>query len=175
MSIEQNGFNVCKEGVITIQVRPTRLHHSDLRVGEMMHDTHEPIFRGNKVSIEDSDEFAFRSLHAFVKGSGFETIPVSAVMVSDGIPKRRVALHYRMRDFYGLISGIVEHLDVELLARIFHLADSIYKPIDHELFIENWKLDCHSWQLGKMSRWLADFVLSVFVIHVDENVAVDAV
>ena len=36
MAVEQHGFDFGEEIVVPVQVAPARLHHADLRIGEMM-------------------------------------------------------------------------------------------------------------------------------------------
>ena len=64
MSVQQNGFDFRKKRIVAIDVAPAGLHHTDLWISEVMDRTQQKIFRRNKVSVKDRDEFAFGSLHA---------------------------------------------------------------------------------------------------------------
>ena len=66
MTVEQNGFNVSEERIVAIQVCPASLDHADFRIAKIMNDTQQEIFRGHKVGVEDSNEFAFCRLHSFL-------------------------------------------------------------------------------------------------------------
>ena len=59
---------------------------------------------------------------------GFErarlvTGAVVAVEILDVDALRRVAPHRQLRDFPGLVGGVVQHLDFEQLARVVEAAD----------------------------------------------------
>ena len=41
--VEQDGFDLRQEAVVAVQVRPARLHHADLRLGEVMDHLHQPV------------------------------------------------------------------------------------------------------------------------------------
>ncbi len=99
--------------------------------------------------------------------------------VGDGMAERGVAVHDRRRYRDGLIGRVVEQLDVELLARIIHLADGFDEAIDHELFVEDRQLNGDGGQFlgAEEARRLARFgaVLLVLVIKKDQDIAMDAV
>src|SRR5205823_13046344 len=114
-------------------------------------------------------------LHSFLERPSFESVAVRPVMVADGISKSRVALHNSVRDFDSLVRRIIEHLDIKLLPRILHLADGIDQAVDHELLIENWKLNCNSRQFGKMGGGLFYLVLAMLVVKIDKHIPVNAI
>ena len=119
-------------------MRPACLHHSDITNGEMMHNAHKPIFWRNKISIKDGNKLALRGLHSLLKRPCLESVTIGAVMVADRVSKRCITLHYRVCHLDRFVGRIIEHLDIQLVARILHFADCIYQTIDHELFVEDW-------------------------------------
>ena len=48
MSVEQDGFDFGQERIVAVDVRPARLHHADLRIGEVMDRPQQKIFGGTK-------------------------------------------------------------------------------------------------------------------------------
>ncbi len=61
-------------------------------------------------------------------------------MVADVVPEGGVALDHRLRCVHGFVRGIIQHLDVELLARIIQAAYRFHQPVHHELLVEDGKL-----------------------------------
>src|SRR6185437_2550007 len=51
----------------------------------------------------------------------------------------------------------------------------VHQPVDDELLVENRKLNGDARQLGKTPRWIGSAVLPVSVIHVNQNVAMNAI
>ena len=58
VAVEQNGFDLRQQRIVAIDVRPARLHHADLRVGEMVDALEQKIARRHKIGIENRDELA---------------------------------------------------------------------------------------------------------------------
>src|SRR3981081_1002274 len=139
MSVEQDRLYLREDGIVPINVGPPRLHHADPRIAEVMDGAQQEIFWRSEVSVEDGHKFAFRRLHAFGERSRLEALAIRTVMVGDGISKRGIALDQTARDFDGFVSGVVEHLNVEFLLRIFQLADGLKQPLDDILLIEDRK------------------------------------
>ena len=96
-------------------------------------------------------------------------------MVADGISQRGIALHQIARHLDGFVGGIVEHLNVELLPRIFQLADRLQQPLDHVLLIENGQLHRDARQVLEVRRRFRGAIVSVLVIQIHQNVAVHPV
>ena len=64
VAVEQHGFDFRQEVVIAVQVAPARLHHADLRIGEIVDGARQEIGRRAEVGVEDRDEFAGGGLRA---------------------------------------------------------------------------------------------------------------
>jgi len=61
VAIEQNGFDLREQRVVAVDVRPARLHHADLGVGEVMYALQQKVGGRNKIGVEDGNEFALGS------------------------------------------------------------------------------------------------------------------
>src|SRR5690349_23374578 len=131
-------------------MRPAGLHHADARITEVVDHTHEPVFRWNEVGIEDGDELTFCGVETFLQRSGFESVAVAAMDVGDRITQSRVPLNYGISNLYSFVSGIVEHLDVELVFGIVKAADRIDQPVHNELLVEDRELDGDARQLSEV-------------------------
>ena len=150
MSVEQNGFNFSKKRVVAIDVCPARLHHADLRIGEMVDSTQKKILWRYEVGIENSDELAFCCLQSFRECTGFEPETLPAVVVGDGVSQSCIPLHQIARNRPGFVRGIVQHLDVQLLSRIVQPANGIQETINNVLLVKDWKLNRDSWQIREI-------------------------
>ena len=152
VAVEQDGLYLREKRIIAVEVSPARLHHADLRIGEVMDSAQQKIFRRSEVGVKDGDEFALRRFQALRQRSGFEALAIGAVMIADGIAERGIAFDQVARDIDSFVGGIVEHLDVELLARIFQLADGFEQPFDDVLLVEDWQLHGDARQLFEVRR-----------------------
>jgi hypothetical protein len=62
--VEKNGFDFGEKGIVAVDVRPARLHHSDFRIGEVVNGAQQKVRWGHEVGVEDGDEFAPGGPHA---------------------------------------------------------------------------------------------------------------
>ena len=69
MSVKQDGFDLCEEAVVAVQVRPACLHHAYAGLGEVMHYLVEPLRRRDEVGVEDCDERTLGAAQTFLEGS----------------------------------------------------------------------------------------------------------
>src|SRR5437868_796244 len=175
MSVEQNGFNFRKKRVVAIDVCPASLHHADLRIGEMVDRTQKKILWRYEVGIKNGDELAFRCLQSFCKCTGFEPDALPAVVVGDGVSQGRIPLHQIARNRFGFVRGIVQHLNVQLLSRVVQPANGVQQTINNVLLVKDWKLNRDSWQIREIRYRINGAVLLVFVIKVNQGIAVYAV
>ena len=175
VAVELNGLDLGQEAVVAIQVRPARLRHADLGLGEMVDDVHEPGGRRDEVGVEDRDELTPRGLESVVERAGFVAVPVGAVDVLDRVPCGAAAGDEGGGDLAGFVGGVVEQLDVELPARVIQFAAGIDQPVDDVLLVEDRKLDGNAGELGEAAGGLAGGILLVPVVEPDELVAMDAV
>ncbi len=116
-----------------------------------------------------------RNFQPGIERSRLEAFAVRAVVIADLVSERRITLHHRSRHLYGFVGRVVEHLDLQLLARIFDLADAIHQAIDNILLVEDGQLNRHQRQFGEMRFRLSHLVLAVLVIQIDQLIAVHSV
>ena len=107
-----------------------------------------------------------------IERARLEAFAVGAMVIADVVSERGVAFDHAARHLDGLIGGIVEYLDLQLLARIIDLADALHQPVDDVLLIEDGELNGDARQLGEVRRRVRHLVLAVLVIEVDELIAV---
>jgi hypothetical protein len=131
MTVEQNGLNPREQRVVFVDVAPAGLDHRDLLVAEVRHQPREEIGRRQEVGVEDGDELASRDLEAGFERAGFEAAAIRAVVVLDVDALRCEAPDGELGDAAGLVRRVVEHLDLEQLARVLDTADSVDEPVGH--------------------------------------------
>ena len=83
MPVEQNRLNLGQKRIVPVDVRPARLHHPDLRIGEVMNRPQQKIFRRNEIRVEDGDELALGGLHPLRQRPRLEAFPVGAMQIAD--------------------------------------------------------------------------------------------
>ena len=151
VAVEQDGLDLGKHAVVAVEVGPAGLHHADLRLGEVVDDLHEPVGRRDKIGVEDGDELAFGDFEAGVEGSGLEAMTIGAMDVHDGVAESGIARDDGGSDLLGFVGGVVEDLDFQLVARVFHGADGFDEAIDHKLLIEDGQLHGDARQFFEMT------------------------
>src|SRR6266852_19421 len=177
MAVEQNGFDLGQHRIIAVDVRPPRLHHSDLGIGEVMDAFQQKVGWRNKIGVKDGNEFALRRFQSFGKGAGLVALTIVAVQVGHRMSKRGVAIHQNACHLDGLVGRVVQQLDVELFSRIVEPAHGVEEPVHHILLVKDRQLYGDARQIIEleMSRWFRRLVLLVLVIKIDHPVAVRAI
>ncbi len=116
-----------------------------------MDDLHQPILWWHEVRVEDGNEFAGGGLKACVQRSRFVAVTILAMHIDDGVAESAVPLHHLSSHFLGLVGGVVEHLDLETVVRILHVAAGLKQAVDHELLIEDGQLYRYARQFAEVS------------------------
>ncbi len=91
------------------------------------------------------------------------------------MPQRRVTLHNARGHLGCFVGRVVQHLNLELFARILHRAHGLNQPVDDKLLIEDRQLHRHQRQIVKVHRRVRVVVFAVLVVDVAECVAVHAI
>src|SRR5271165_6495126 len=175
VAVQQDGLDLGQKRVVAVQVRPAGLHHADLGVGKVVDHFHQPLRRGREIGVEDGDKLASGDLQAGIERTCLVAFAIGAMVIADVVAQRRVAIDHGLRNLDRLVGGIIQHLDFQLFARVFQLADAVHQAINHVLFVEDWQLDRNPRQLREARRRLRDLVLAVLVIEVNQLVAMHAV
>ena len=115
------------------------------------------------------------TLQPGIERARLEALAIGAMVIADVVAQRRIALDHAARHVDGLVGGIVEHLDLQLLARILDLADALDQAVDDVLLVEDGQLNRDLRQLGEARFRLGHLVLAVLVIEIDQLIAVHAV
>ena len=76
MAVEQNGFDLGQQRVVAVDVRPARLHHADLGIGEVMDALHQKVGRRNKIGVKDGDEFALCRFQSRFQSARLEALAI---------------------------------------------------------------------------------------------------
>ena len=140
MAVEQNGFDLGQQRVVAVDVRPARLHHADLGIGEVMDALHQKVGRRNKIGVKDGDEFALCRFQSCLQSARLVALAIVAVQVNHWISQGGVALHQKAGDLNGFVGRVVEQLDVEFFPRIVEPADGVEQPVHHVLLVKDGQL-----------------------------------
>jgi len=153
---------------------PTRLNHSHLRISEKVDGALEQVRLRHKIGIENANEFAGGGLEANSQCAGFESGTIHAVNQLDIEPARPQFLGTRDSNFACVVCRIVEHLDLEPVARIIEPADRAQEPLHHVDFIKDRQLHCNLGQLLEAAsrHW---FALPVLKEKVNDEITMDSV
>jgi len=129
--VEQDRLDLGQQRVIGVDVAPPRLYHRDLGIDEERHRALQEVGARDEVGVEDRDVLTLGHLHARFERAGLVAGAVGAVQITDvdalgGIAPDRL-LGHRAR----FVGGVVEHLDLEQLPRVIHLAHRVDQPVGH--------------------------------------------
>src|SRR5215475_1261508 len=141
VSVDPDGLSSGQQRVIGIRVPPTCLHHSDFRISEIGNRFAQEIRRGNKVRVKDSQKFSSSSLHSFPECPCFKTMPVISPDVNYRQALLSIARSKGMRNFRGIVSGVVEELNFQPVARVIKRANSLKEPANHIALIVDRELN----------------------------------
>ena len=178
MAVEKNGLNVSEQGVVAVEIGPARLHHADLtaalRIHEVGNGAEQKIRFGEKVGVEDGDEFALGGFQPVFQSAGFVAFAVAAMEVNDSHALCGVALHTGSSDFAGLIGGVVQHLHVEQLGWVVEARHSFDETLNDVALVEDGQLNGDARPIGHRRRSRGE-VLGIGEIVVHQPIAVQAV
>ena len=79
VAVEQDRLNFREERVVLIDVPPARLHHADIRIGEMREQAVQEVWRRQEVGVEDADVAAARHLQSGFERAGLVARAVGAM------------------------------------------------------------------------------------------------
>ena len=175
MRIQKDGLDPGQHAVVAVEVSPAGLHHADLRLGEVVDHLHQPVGLRDKVGVEHGHELALGHLKAGIQRSGLVAVTIGAVNVSDGVAQSRIARHNGGGHLLSFVGRVVQHLNIQFLARILHGADRLNQPVDDELLVEDGQLHGHARQLREVLRGVRMVVLLEFVVVVAHGVTMNAV
>jgi len=178
VAVEKNCFHVGQQRVVAVEIRPACLHHADfaaaIGVHEIRNGEAKKIGFGEKVGVEDGDEFALGGFQAVFQGAGFVAFAVGAVDVYDGHALRGVALDASAGDFACLVGGVVQHLHVEQFGRIVEARDGFDEALNDVALVEDGQLHGDAGPIRDRRRIRGD-IFRIDEIVVDQPIAVEAV
>src|SRR5713226_4904354 len=140
MTVEHDRLQPSQKVVRTVDVRPAHLRAADNRVGEVMDQLAQEIRLGHKVGIEDRNQIAFRRLHAMLQRARFESRAIVAMKVMNIETGPRVSIDRRARDVDCLVGGIVQHLNLQTVARVIDLNHRLHQTLDDIHLVKERKL-----------------------------------
>src|SRR5690606_527370 len=76
MPIKEHRLHFCEERIATIQVSPPRLHHSNIRIREIVNHLMQDVRRRNEVRVENKDQVAGSRLHPCFQGARLKPGPI---------------------------------------------------------------------------------------------------
>ena len=114
------------------------------RIGvEVRKRLQQEVLPRHEIRIEDRHVFAAGGDKSLLERTGLESLPVRAAYLLDVVPELPVALDILGDHIHGLVRGIIQHLDLELVLRIDHGTGGIDQAADHVDLVEDRQLDGH--------------------------------
>src|SRR5581483_1013226 len=175
MAIQQDGFHFCEEGIIPVDMGPSRLDHANPGIAKVVNRTPQEIFGWNKVSVKDRDELAFGALQSLFQRSCLVAVAIRTMMIGNWMAQRCKALYQAAHHLYSLIRRVIQYLDIQFFPRIVEPADALDQPLSHIPLVEHGQLHGDSRQFCKERGGFHGAILLVLVIEVHQEIAVNAV
>ncbi len=94
-----------------------------------------------EIGVEDRQEFAAALVETRLERSSFKSHAVRTVQMTDGVTLRLEGTDFGGSDLARIIGRVIQHLNVEPLARIVERADAVDQPLDHIALVINRQLD----------------------------------
>jgi hypothetical protein len=138
--------------VITIEVAPTSLNHADSLVAEIRQHATQELRFGNKIRVKDGDVLTGGMTETITQGAGLIAFARVAMQVSgiDAFPPH--LLHRAARDIAGLVSRIVQNLDLQTVTRIVEQPDGIQQAPYNIALVEDRQLYRDAGPFGRIRR-----------------------
>jgi len=174
MAIQKHRLHAREQRIAAVQMTPTRLDHADFRIGEKVDRALEQIARWNEVRIENANEFAAGGLETNRKSARFKTgaiDPMNELNIVTSLPESPRA---RTGYFAGVVSGIVQDLDLEQIFWVIEFANRAKQALDHVNFVKNRELNRYFWQLPETRR-RKHCPFPVFQKEINDEIPVNAV
>ncbi len=143
VTVEHQGLHPGQRRDVAVDVAPARLHHPHLGVDEVADDRAEEARRRDEVGVEDRDQRALGDVEAVVERARLVAGAVDAVNVDRVDAARAQPVHVGTHEGARLVGGVIEHLDLQQVARVVHRGDRIEEPRRHRRLVEERELDGH--------------------------------
>jgi hypothetical protein len=149
VTVEHHALHLGEHGVVTVQVAPARLHHADLRVGEVVHEVQHDARRRHEVGVEHEGVVALCVGQTLFERAGLVARAIGAMAERDVVAALAQLFGLLARDAGRLVRGVVEHLDLELVLRVVDLSDALEQPLRDVHLIEHRQLNGHARQFAE--------------------------
>jgi hypothetical protein len=140
-----------------------------------MHGALQEIDRRNKIGVENGDDLASGGLQSVLQRSRLVALSIGPMNVFNGKSGGAVFVHQTLCKGMSVVGGIVQHLHLQQVVRIIHLAGLFEQPLHHVTFVEYGKLNGDARQFGEGLRRQIGRALAVFQISPDHFITMQPV
>ena len=151
MTVQKHGLHSRQQRVASIQMTPSRLDHSDLRIREKMDRPVQQVRGRDEIGIENANELASGRFEPSRKRTGLEPGPVDPMNQLNIEAALSQCFHARRSHLPRIVGGIVQHLDLQQISRVIQFADRAQKALHYVNLIKNRKLNRYFGQLPKLA------------------------
>ena len=149
VGVERHHLHLGQRVLVRVQEVEARLHEGPVGVGEERpHAGPQEVGRRHVVDVEDREEIVRRLLHRLVQGTALEAAAVGALQGDDVEALGAQLGHHGARQLGGLVGAVVEHLDVQLVARPVEPGSRLDSAAQYRPLVERRDLHDHVRQLG---------------------------
>jgi len=174
MAVQKHGLHPRQERIASIQMPPAGLDHADFRIGEKMDRLLKQVWRRDEIGIENANKLTGSRFETDCERTGLESGPVDAM--------NQLNIEAALPQFFGarsshlarIVGRIVQHLDLQTIARVIQFADRAQQSLDHINFVEDGQLHGHDRQFFK-SAGRHGLPFPILEKKVNNKIAVDAV
>ena len=144
VAVKNDRLHLREQRIFAIDMTPTRLNHSNLRIAEIIHNVFEKIRWGNEVRIENRNQFACREIQTVFQSTRFETFTVGPVDVMDIEPDFAIFAHRGSGNFGSAIGRVVQNLNLQKFTRVAYPTSCLDQTFHNVHFVIDRQLYRHS-------------------------------
>ena len=123
---------------------PASLDEAHLWVCKVLNSSAKEIWLGQKVGVENGNEFSAGAGQSESQVSGFESLTVGPMQIRDVVASVGHATYAGENNIGGVVSRVVQDLNLQFVAGIFDGTSSFDDPLDYVALVEHGKLDGNS-------------------------------
>ena len=167
MAVQVHALDAGEKVVFPVDVAPAGLDEAHAFIRKEVDGLLQEVRFRNEVGVQNQQELPFGHLGGRFQRAGLEARAVRAVDAYGVKAAGLQFLHLAVALLRGVIRGIVQNLDFQLVLRIIQGRYRFQKAVHDEFFIEHGKLDRNDGQFLEMGLGLG-LVVAVLPVQVND-------
>jgi len=154
VTVQIQRLGACQRVFSRVQVPPARLHHAQPVVGgKQRHHALQKIGRGDKIGIKYGSQLGGLPPEALIERAGLIARAGRAANVLDIPAKSVIAGDMAGDQIAGFVRRIIEHLDMQPVARVIQRHNRLDQAGDNRPLVINRQLHKDMWPIRRRRPW----------------------